>query len=259
MLRNYSFSNLAMLKTSSVVYTNTLDYLPDFAEVTTKYPQAYVEQKLAEVRTLFGDMGMDMVTEPSANRQSLENLRVDFKKLQSKVLTSAKQGFVHEPERFELLIKPLDLTRLLKSDSDEAVAELALNFVGSIDSQRAAYTDALDRLRITAQAYSDLFLSHNSQIRRAASVSSETQALLNAIYTDALGISTIAQTIFSGDRSKLKLFTFSSIAKNYRSTRRKKAKAETSSAEDFAQSIADAIAPIIEDKVEQELLIVNRH
>jgi len=254
--RNYSYSNVGMLKTSSTVISNAKLHVSKFEEVNTSYTVGFMDDMLAKIEGTFVVLGLDMVSKPSSERLSLHTNQSEFKKLLSIVLTSAKQGLLRLPGKYEVLEKPLDMARLYKSEADENVMELALNTIGCIDSQAELFAAAgipnplLQRLRSTASAFAESFRMQTAQIHRASSVSVDTQAILNDIYTEAIGISRIARSLFGNDREMSKLFSFSKIARNYKgsSTRRKNSGTTTDS---FAQEIAEAIAPIIEKKVEE--------
>ncbi len=269
MTRRYSYSHVAMLKASIEVFTNFKKYVSDFLSVNINLNEAYAEQMLQEIDDLFTVIGYDNTSAQTESKMLLQNLQASIRRTLNLVMSSAGLGFMRTPEKMLILEKPLDSTRLLKSDSDEATMELALNIIGSIASQRALYTQAgvtetlLNDLLTASTGFSEAFKQQSSVTRRASSVSPESQARLDAVYAAAISLSQLAQILFRGERAKLKLFTFSTIAKNYRvGTRKRKAQVSTETtlpSNDFAQSIAEAIAPIIEDKVEQELLIVNGH
>ncbi len=260
MNRRYSYPHVAMLKTSNEIFTNMLKYIADFLAVNTNLTEAYVLDMLARIDDGFTMLGFDNTSEQTASKSMLENTRVAFRKQLQTLMNSARLGLAKDLSKILQLEKTLDIIRLSKSTADEAVMELALNVLGSLESQNAVYTQAgipasfLENLRTTATAYTELFKSQSSVIRRATTVSPENQDKLNEIYDAAVSVSLLARTIFSGEKAKLKLFVFSSIVKSYRvSSRKKKSKTENTTSDDFAQSIADAIAPIIEDKIEQEM------
>ncbi len=268
MKKNYSYSHLAMVQVNNELFANVELELPAFARVSKIYTPAFIADVKVAIAEAFGALGVDTLMLKNESRLALVTKRTTFRKLLSTVVTSAKCTFTDEPEKLDLILKSLEYSRFAKLESDESTMELALNVQGSLVSQAALYEAAqipdalLNELRAAVTDYMNAFKAQNSRIKRATSVSAETQEKLNRLYSIGLNVSTLAQNIFSSDKSKLKLFTFSTVARNYSgNSRRKKSAitADTSSAEDFAQSIADAIAPIIEDKVEQEMLIVNGH
>lgn len=260
MKKNYSHGNLAMVKASKNIFTNIGQFLSQFYAVNLRYTEEFVAQMIAIILSMFAVIGIEEDADNSLKRAALVAYKIKFKNTLSTVLNSAKTSFCLDPEKYNLLVRPLDLALFIKSGSDEAIMELALRVLGSLDTMSPLYNEALipaallNELRQSALDYKESFVNQNEGAGRSVAVSDENQEILNNIYTEALRVSGIAQHIFKGDKEKLKLFSFSAIAKTYKSSRRKKAKLSPDTTpeqtEQLAQLITQAIQPVIEEKIE---------
>jgi hypothetical protein len=228
MKRTYSTSHIAMLKATLEMQNNVITYIEDFALMNIIFTLLNINSWLGRIDKAFLFLGTDNVSETKSDRTDQLALREKLKKIFSQVLVSAAFGYKDTPSKYQLLIKPLEPWRTFKPNSDEQMTELAINIAGSIDDKRNLYTDAgipdalVDSLKQTALDLIEAYKTENIQSGHIFSVSEENQIELNAVYAQALFVSKIARRLYPGDKNKLKLFTFSTIAGKYKRTSHRK-------------------------------------
>jgi len=227
----YNTSPLTMLLAAKEIFTSMATYLADFTAAHSGITEAFRAAFLSRIILAFGLLGFDAQTAIKSIRRNVNTVAKDFKDQLATFLSSISYGFRAEMSQYNKFINDVGLAKFNKSITNDTLFEISVNLTQNLNNCSSDLKDIqITPAQITTiiQSATDYFDTYQAQNENAAShysISEDNQTELNAIYAEVKAISKLAQEIYSKDRNKAKLFTFTAVSKNYKQSRRPKAAA----------------------------------
>jgi hypothetical protein len=227
--KNYHYPHRVMVQTAHTIESSLTPEHREAFEKDVKTIDASSWKELKARIDLCGFyVGLTWGQEPAPITQNFITLTAEIQRQCSLLRASLRFGSRHDTKRFTEISVGLRLDRISVRTSRITLFENLTSFLQNISAYEAdllkyGLPPALIRgFNDLAQNFIDAFSKHNTSGGRILYLSDEAQTELNKLYLQMDWYCIWGKMIFAGDRETTKLFSFSTIAKQFSAKRKEK-------------------------------------